>query len=102
MTRRIKFLLPGLTEEETLDLFQIPQISPSTNTPPKKIVNDLIQNIENVLTEKQRLKYCILMEGRVVGEFLTLKKAQRAKQIVWPNTATFLYVPHISTIPSQL
>lgn len=97
MTRRIKFLLPGLSEEETLDLFQIPKIMPSLNKPPKKIVNELIQNIENVLTEKQRLKYCILVDGCVVGEFLTLKHAQRAKRIVWPNTATFLYIPHDTT-----
>jgi hypothetical protein len=99
MARRIKFLLPGLSEAETLDLFQItpePKRCLALNkTPPKKIVNDMIQNIESVLTDKQRLKYCIMAEGRVLGEFVTLEKAQKAQQIVWPHMATFLYHPHI-------
>lgn len=50
-------------------------------------------NIESILTEAQRKKYCVIFGERVLGEFNSLEEAKQAQNDQWKNVCTALYAP---------
>jgi hypothetical protein len=53
----------------------------------------ILQRLDQLLTPKQRSRYCLLFGARVLAEFDSLQEAQKAKIEDFKFVSTTLYIP---------